>query len=310
MRNIWIDTDTASDDAVAILMALREPSVRVVGISTVAGNVSLDKVIRNCLISIEKANTYAPPVYKGLARPLMCEPVTAEICHGLDGLSDIGYADPTLTIESENAIDALLNAAKKYDGELELITLGPMSNAAAAYIKDPEAFGKLKSVALMGGQLQMPGNWTVTAEFNIFCDPEAAEMVMHSGVPVYVAPFEICCGDACITPADMEEIKALSDVGRFAIECNTTLISYGVRLGLGGSLGLADPVAMGVFLWHDIVTDEKRTHICVETRGLYTRGTILYDYLNHLKREPNGIVCRAIDAKKFKEKFKDIFKEK
>lgn len=307
MRKVWIDTDTASDDAVAILMALREPAVQVVGISTVAGNVPLEKTTRNCLISVERAGTYAPPVYVGLSRPLMRAPDTAEICHGQDGLSDIGYPDPKLAPRPEHAIDALLSAAARYPGELELVTLGPLTNIAAAYFKDPAAFRLLRGVTIMGGQLGMPGNWSVVAEFNIISDAEAAEAVMQSGVPVVVAPFEICCGDALFTPPEREEIAALSPAGHFAIECNRKLIDFGRSLGLAG-LGLADPVAMGVFLWPEIVTDMAETTICVETQGVYTYGMILFDYLDHLRRPHNGRVCRAVNAALFKEKFREVFR--
>lgn len=307
MRKVWIDTDTASDDAVAIMMALREPSVEVVGISTVAGNVPLDKVVRNCLISVERAETYAPPVYVGLAKPLMRDAQTAEICHGQDGLSDIGYADPQITVQPQHAVDALLDAAEKYPGELELITLGPLTNIAAAFYKQPESFKKIKEITIMGGQLHLPGNWTITSEFNIVSDPEAAETVMNSGVRVIIAPFEICCGDVLFTPQDREEIRLASPAGEFAMDCNKVLVEFGYRLGLNGSLGLADPAAMGIFLWPETAAETTEAYICVETQGVYCCGQILYDYLGHLGRKPNGAVCSKMDAKLYKDKVKALF---
>lgn len=160
MRKLWIDTDTASDDAVALLMALREPTVQVLGIGVVMGNVSLERAIRNALISVERAGTYAPPVYAGAKKPLYRDTDFAVVCHGVDGLSDRGYGDPTLTAATGNAVDAMLQCARENPGEVELVTLGPLTNVAVAAFKDPEGFRCFKSVTIMGGALRMPGNWS------------------------------------------------------------------------------------------------------------------------------------------------------
>ena len=175
MRKLWIDTDTASDDAVALLMALREPRVQVLGISVVMGNVSLERAVRNALISVERAGTYAPPVYAGASKPLYRDTDFAVVCHGVDGLSDRGYADPILKPETGNAVDAMLSCARANPGQVELVTLGPLTNVAIAAFKDPAAFRCFKSVTIMGGALRMPGNWSPVSEFNIIVDPEAAE---------------------------------------------------------------------------------------------------------------------------------------
>ncbi|MBQ3487562.1 MAG: nucleoside hydrolase, partial [Clostridia bacterium] len=181
MRKLWIDTDTASDDAVALLMALREPSVEVLGISVVMGNVSLERAVRNALISVERAGTYAPPVYAGARKPLYRDTDFAVVCHGVDGLSDRGYPDPILQAAAGNAVDAMLDCARKHPGQVELVTLGPLTNVAAAAFKDPERFKCFRSITVMGGALRMPGNWSPVAEFNIIVDPEAAEAVFHAG---------------------------------------------------------------------------------------------------------------------------------
>jgi purine nucleosidase len=184
MRKFIIDTDTASDDAVAIIMALREPSVKVEAVTVVAGNVPLDKAVRNALISIEKAETYQPPVYIGLSKPLIRKQYTAEYVHGEDGLGDVGYKDPVIKAEREHAVDALLRIIDENPGQLELITLGPLTNVAAAVIKSPETMKKLKGIYTMGGTLGFPGNVSVAAEFNIYVDAEAAEIVCNSGIPI------------------------------------------------------------------------------------------------------------------------------
>ena len=211
MRKLWIDTDTASDDAVALLMALREPTVQVLGISVVMGNVSLERAVRNALISVERAGTYAPPVYAGASKPLYRDTDFAVVCHGVDGLSDRGYADPILKPETGNAVDAMLSCARANPGQVELVTLGPLTNVAIAAFKDPAAFRCFKSVTIMGGALRMPGNWSPVSEFNIIVDPEAAEAVFHAGVPVILAPFEICTGESLFREADRDRMAAASE---------------------------------------------------------------------------------------------------
>ena len=301
MRKLWIDTDTASDDAVALLMALREPRVQVLGISVVMGNVSLERAVRNALISVERAGTYAPPVYAGASKPLYRDTDFAVVCHGVDGLSDRGYADPILKPETKSAVDAMLSCARANPGQVELVTLGPLTNVAIAALKDPAAFRCFKSVTIMGGALRMPGNWSPVSEFNIIVDPEAAEAVFHAGVPVVLAPFEICTGESLFLQTDRDRMAAVSEAGAFAVDCNTILIEYGKRLGLNG-LCLADPAAMAVVLWPEIVLEQQETYMCVETAGKYTTGMVIYDYIDHLHRPHNGIVIQRIDGPAFKEK--------
>ena len=301
MRKLWIDTDTASDDAVALLMALKEPTVQVLGISVVMGNVSLERAVRNALISVERAGTYAPPVYAGAKKPLYRNTDFAVVCHGVDGLSDRGYADPKLQAASGNAVDAMLQCARKNPGEVELVTLGPLTNVAIAAFKDPEGFRCFKSVTIMGGALRMPGNWSPVSEFNIIVDPEAAEAVFHAGVPVILAPFEICTGESLFLQEDRDRLAAASEAGAFAVDCNTVLIEYGKRLGLNG-LCLADPAAMAVVLWPEIIREQQQTYMCVETAGKYTTGMVIYDYIDHLHRPCNGTVVQRIDGPAFKER--------
>ena len=301
MRKLWIDTDTASDDAVALLMALREPAVKVLGISVVMGNVSLERAVRNALISVERAGTYTPPVYAGAKKPLYRDTDFAVVCHGVDGLSDRGYPDPKLLAAPQNAIEAMLACARENPHEVELVTLGPLTNVAIAAFNDPESFRCFKSVTIMGGALRMPGNWSPVSEFNIIVDPEAAEAVFHAGVPVILAPFEICTGESLFLREDRDRMAAASGAGAFAVDCNTVLIEYGKRLGLNG-LCLADPAAMAVVLWPELILEREETYMCVETAGRYTTGMVIFDYIDHLHRPHNGTVIRRIDGRAFKDR--------
>jgi len=179
MRHFLIDTDTASDDAVALLMALREPSVRVGAITVVAGNCPLDIGVRNALISVELAGTYAPPVYAGMSQPLLRELVTSEHVHGQDGLGNMDLPAPASEKQSGHAVDKIIEMAHCFPGELEIITLGPLTNLAMAILKEPSLPDLIQRVYIMGGAGLGPGNITPVAEFNFYVDAEAAHLVIQ-----------------------------------------------------------------------------------------------------------------------------------
>ena len=150
MRKIIIDTDTGSDDAVAILMALRDPSVQVLAVTTVCGNVNMEQATINAFRSIDAARTYVPPVYKGAYRPLMRDAVTAENVHGQDGMGDMGLPVPDMQAETEHAVEAILRLVKENPGEIEIVALGPATNLALAMMKDPETMKQVKHIYSMG----------------------------------------------------------------------------------------------------------------------------------------------------------------
>lgn len=309
MRRFIIDTDTASDDAVALIMALREPSVKVEAVTVVAGNVPLDKAVRNALISVERAQTYQPPVYAGLSKPLIREQYTAEFVHGEDGLGDVGYPDAKISIESEHAVDAMLRIIEENPYELELITLGPLTNVAAAVIKSPETMKKLKGIYTMGGTLGFPGNVSVAAEFNIYVDAEAAEIVFNSGVPIYLSPFENCLGDSIFTEEEFYNIMNCgSEIAKFSMECNRTVLTFAKDVLGQAGIVFADPSTMGLVLYPECIKESFQTYICVETKSEITYGQIIYDFKGFLKKPKNAIVFKEVDGKKLKEKMVQLLK--
>src|SRR5688572_24991193 len=176
MRTLLIDTDTASDDAVALIMALRAPDVRVAAITVVSGNVPLHQGVINALYACELCNA-AVPVHVGADRPLRRDPAHAEWFHGKDGFGDMNYPPPKRSPESLHAVDAMIETIHANPG-IELVTLGPLTNVALALQRDP---GMLKNVArcvVMGGNPCCEGNVTPAAEYNVWCDPEAARAVL------------------------------------------------------------------------------------------------------------------------------------
>src|SRR5882672_2750679 len=181
-RAFLIDTDTASDDAVAIIMALRAPDVRVVAITTVAGNVDVQQSTRNALYTVELCGADVP-VYTGAEKPLLRRYENATWFHGRDGLGDHGYPPPRRVPGKLHAVDAIIEAIEANPG-LVIVTLAPLTNLVLALAKKPGVAAKVGRCVVMGGAPCCEGNVTPAAEYNIWVDPEAARMVTLSGLPV------------------------------------------------------------------------------------------------------------------------------
>jgi purine nucleosidase len=311
-RVLLIDTDTASDDAVALIMALRWPDVRVAAITTVSGNVHVDQATRNALYTAELCGS-AVPVHRGAEKPLFRAHQHAHWFHGQDGLGDRGYPAPLRNADPKHAVDAIIDTARANPG-LVLVTLGPLTNVALAVSREPSIVAQVGRCVVMGGAPCCEGNVTPAAEYNIWVDPEAARIVLRSGLPVELIGWQLCRGAAVLDEADITRALALDNpVARFAIECNSRAReAYLEQTGEDG-ISLPDPVAMSIALDPSIGTDWSRHYTDVETASELTRGMTVVDRLNiagnHrnrpvwadlLAREPNANVCWALDVNRWK----------
>src|SRR5690625_5402112 len=175
-QKMIIDTDTASDDAVALVLALRDPRVEVLGITVVVGNVEVDKGVQNALYTAERCGV-SVPVYRGADRPLMHEFEVAYNVHGQDGMGDVGLRLSGRDPKAMHGVDAIIELARAHAGEVTLVTLGPLTNLALALRKAPEIADMFEKVVVMGGTGDHLGNATPATEFNIWVDPEAAAIV-------------------------------------------------------------------------------------------------------------------------------------
>ena len=312
MRDFLIDTDTASDDAVAILMALAAPDVRVLGLTIVAGNVGVEQATRNALLTAEIAGVDVP-VFIGAAAPLLRPHEHAHWFHGRDGLGDRGYAPPRRAAEREPAVDAILRLADRAPG-LTLVTLGPLTNVALALARDPSLAGKIGRCVVMGGAPCCEGNVTPAAEYNIWVDPEAACIVYRSGLPIEMVGWHVSRGASVLSEAEIADIVALGTAkARFAIECNARAKqAYHVQTGEAG-LSLADPTAMAVALDRAIGLSWSRHVVEIECASELTRGMTIVDRLNvaaddnnrqtwsaALKSGAKADVCWTFDSACFK----------
>lgn len=294
---LLIDTDTASDDAVALVMALRHPEAEVAAVTTVSGNVEVEQATSNALVTLERCGADGVPVFAGCGRPLLREPRYAHAFHGRDGMGDRGYRPERLEAAAGHAVDALVEHV--VEGTV-LVTLGPLTNVALALCKDPGLAGRVERCVVMGGTANAVGNVTPAAEFNVWVDPEAAAIVFASGLPVEMVGWELCLGEAALSDAEMERIRSLrTPLADFALDCNATAIEGSRRLREGG-LGLPDPVAMAVALDPETATATGRHHVAVETRGHLTRGMTVVDTLHVTGKEPNATVVHEIDIPRWK----------
>jgi purine nucleosidase len=311
-RVFLIDTDTASDDAVALIMALKAPEVRVAAITVVAGNVGVDQACRNALYTAELCGSNVP-VFRGAESPLTRKLEDASWFHGLDGMGDHGYPAAQRPLEKLNAVDAIIEVAQKNPG-LVLITLGPLTNIALALQRKPDLGRLISRCVVMGGAPCCEGNVTPAAEFNIWCDPEAAHQVMHGSLPLEMIGWQLCRGSAALTLAEIAKVNAFNTpLARFAIECNSTAqAAYLEQTGEYG-ISLPDPVAMSIALDRSIGIAWGAYYVDVETTGTLTRGMTVVDRLGVatnarnrsvwdklVQAPPNVTVCWSLDVAKWK----------
>lgn len=313
MRKIIIDTDTGSDDAVALMMALKSKDVNVEAITTVCGNVPLESATKNALMTIEVTDGQRPPVYEGASKPLFRNLVTAVNVHGKDGMGDDDLIHPSLKPEKEHAVDAIIRLAAQHPGEIEIVTIGPVTNVALSILKAPEIMKNVKHIYSMGTAGFGPGNTTPVSEFNVYVDAEAYRIMLESGIPVTIIGFDVCLGDAALHQEDIERL--LSSGKReavFAVKCNRSLLEYNLRASGGHFVDLPDAVAMGVALWDDIVLEKCLCHgyVCTQEEAAYGQ-VILHDGRNlsiseGFVHEPNAVVCKRIYNALFKERLLDL----
>jgi purine nucleosidase len=292
MRNFLIDTDTASDDAVAIIMALADPKVRVLGLTTVAGNVGLEQATQNALLTAEICGSDVP-VFAGADKPLERAHDHAHWFHGRDGMGDRGFPAPKRKAEREPAVDAILRLAQA-EPSLTLVTLGPLTNIALALERDPGLAEKIGRCVVMGGAPCCEGNVTPAAEYNIWVDPEAARTVFRSKLTIEMVGWHVSRDPSVLRD---DEIAAIEGIGtakaKFAIESNSRAReAYNVQTSEVG-LSLADPTAMAVALDRSIGLSWSRHRVAIECDSDLTRGMTVVDRLNVSADENNAQVWKT-----------------
>ncbi|MFN3145798.1 MAG: nucleoside hydrolase [Paracoccaceae bacterium] len=297
-QKIIIDTDPGQDDAVAILLALASPELDVLGITTVAGNVPLPLTTRNALQVCELAGRPVP-VHAGCDRPLKRHLVTAEHVHGKTGLDGIALPDPSTGPAPGHAVDFLIDTLRaEPPRSVTLCPLGPLTNIATALRDAPEIADRVARIVLMGGAYFEVGNITPAAEFNIYVDPEAAEIVFRSGIDITALPLDVTHKTLMTAP----RVAAFRDMGTRAGEAVASWTDFFERFDKEkyGSDGapLHDPTVIGYLLRPDLFTG-RRINVEIETLSDLTRGMTVADWWGVSGRPANATFIGGIDADGF-----------
>lgn len=297
MKKIIFDVDTGIDDAMAIAYAVNSPELEILGLTTSYGNVEVETATRNTLAVLEKLGKRIP-VYAGAARPLerKTREGFAKYVHGEDGLGNVLDFEPVNSEESESAVDFIINQVKRLPHEVTIIAVGPLTNLALAIQKAPEIAELVGDVVIMGGAVFVPGNATPHAEANIFADPEAAEIVLSSGLPITLVGLDVTM--QTLLPRNKVEEWRGSEAGDFFANMVGFYHDFYESFSPGiGGCGLHDPLAVGVAIDSSFVKT-KYIGVSVITKGEEDGRT-----LPNSEEEPKIQVCTEVDATRFLEHF-------
>ena len=277
MRRFLIDTDTASDDAVAICMALRHPNIDVVGLTVVAGNVPLDQAVQNALYTVELCGE-STPVYVGHQRPLLRDLHTAQDVHGNDGMGDIDLPLSGRAPADGWAPQVIIDTIRENPGEITLVAIGPLTNVATALLMAPDISELVERVVIMGGTGEHgPGNISPTAEFNFWVDPEAVRVVLRSEMPLEFVGWDISIASAVVDADRQAQLRALGKLGNFAIDIQATLASYAWEETRLAGPDFPDPIAMAHAIDPTPATIE-RLGLDIAIGPEPMRGTLIVDH--------------------------------
>lgn len=299
-RPIIIDTDPGIDDAIALLLALRSPELEIQGVTTVAGNLNIDRVTRNAarVLALGGVRPGSLPLHRGMRAPLIRSNLAgAEPVHGPDGLGGADVPEVDWPVPERHAVEWLEEQVGRRPGELTIVALGPLTNVASLLQRLPDP-GMIAEVVIMGGSVLAPGNVTMAAEYNFFVDPEAARLVLHSGVKCRIVGLNVT-QRALLTGEDAAQIGQAGAVGR-AVEqmCRYYIERCGSAHG-EAVCAMHDPLAIAVTIRPELVRWEP-CYVDVECRGELTRGMSVADIMHRTTNVPNALVAADLDVPAFR----------
>ena len=274
-RKVIIDCDTGADDASALILAAKSGNLDILGVTVLAGNVDLQQGAENALSALELAGSDAP-VYMGAAENYNGERIETFSVFGSDGMGDAGLVHPKGQAAEKNAVDFILETANQYPDEVELIALGPATNIAKAIEKDPESMKKIKRIWSMGSAGLGPGNASPVAEFNVYSDPEAYQIMLNSGIDITVVGLDMCGGAAMWTNEQFERLQKANDIGGFVAQSFGKIREFYASNGSADSVMNCDAVAMMCVIHPEFVNQTIQCHGNCMTDPGETFGQVIF----------------------------------
>lgn len=296
-RKIIIDTDPGQDDAVAMLLALASPEdIDLLGITVVAGNVPLELTQKNARIICELAGFPRTKVHAGCDRPLARDLITAEHVHGKTGLDGPTLEDPKMPLQAQHGVDFIIDTLRSAPaGSVTLCPLGPLTNIASAFNKAPDIVEKVQEIVLMGGAYFAVGNITPTAEFNIYVDPQAADIVFKSGVNIVVMPLDVT-HKALVTSARNDAFRAIaSPVGIAVAEMTDFFERFDKQKYGSAGAPLHDPCVIAYLIRPELFSG-RHVNVEIETGSELTMGMTVADWWGVTGKPPNALFIGDVDA--------------
>ncbi len=298
MKNIILDCDPGHDDMVAIILALASKEINLLGITTVAGNQTVEKTFKNALATLTLLKRTDIPVFKGAEKPLLRKLKTAEDFHGDTGLDGIKLPEPKVKKTNIDAVDFIIDRLIKSSEKILLVATGPLTNIALSILKNPEIKYKIEHLVIMGGAIY-DSNITPAAEFNIYVDPEAAKVVFESGIPITMIGLDVT--NKCVF--DFEDINKMKKSQNKLSRIIGNLLDFFARANLRtyniSGAPLHDPLTIAYLIDKNIIKT-KHLHVDIETKGEFTSGATVVDIYNITGKTPNAEVALKVDVQKYK----------
>lgn len=295
---VVLDTDPGIDDALAILLALASPEIELAGVSVTGGNCSLADGVRNALSVVALTHRPKTPVFAGAPLPLIRPPFYAPETHGDTGLGYARIPDSRYSAANEHAVDMIIREILEHPGEVVLVACAPLTNVALALRKDPRIIEAVREVIIMGGALRAEGNTTQMAEFNFFVDPHAAHIVLSSGMPITLLPWDIT-KDVLLTQEHVDRMLEIeSPITRFIADSTRFYIEFHeLCFGFSGCC-VNDPVAVALALQPDLAKTVPM-HVSVEYTSELTIGRTVIGYAGETVREPDAHDMLGFDTRRW-----------
>jgi len=301
-RHVILDTDPGIDDALAILLALAAPEVELEALTVTFGNCSIEQGVQNALSLLELAQAPHIPVAKGASRPLVQQLLLAPETHGNTGLGYAQLTPPTIKPSLTPAVKLLIDKVMAHPGEITIIAIGPLTNLALAIRLEPRLIQAVNEVFIMGGAIRHDGNTTPLAEFNTYCDPHAAQIVFHSGMPLTLVPLDVTYR-VIFTPADVDRLLQIdSPLTRFIAESTRFYMEFHNEYQQISGCVINDPLALAISYLPDLV-DTQELYVDVDISWGPSMGKTYADFYRLLGKEPNMRVALDVRPRQFLDYF-------